>query len=58
MRVRTTVSWLAWSLAALSVAMLLVALAYVFVVSGVPTFQALVSDRGYAAKCGTSEKPD
>ena len=32
MRVRTTVSWLAWSLAALSVAMLLVALAYVFVV--------------------------
>ena len=41
MRVRTTVSWLAWSLAALSVAMLLVALAYFFVVSGVPTFQAL-----------------
>ena len=35
MRVRTTVSWLAWSLAALSVAMLLVALAYVFVVVGV-----------------------
>jgi flagellar biosynthesis protein FliQ len=42
MRVRTTVSWLAWSLAALSVAMLLVALAYVFVVSGLQaTFQAL-----------------
>ena len=42
MRVRTTVSWLAWSLAALSVAMLLVALAYVFVVVGVQgTFQAL-----------------
>jgi hypothetical protein len=35
MRVRTTVSWLAWSLAALSVAMLLVALAYLFVVVGV-----------------------
>jgi hypothetical protein len=42
MRVRTTVSWLAWSLAALSVAMLLVALAYVFVVIGVQgTFFAL-----------------
>ena len=42
MRVRTTVSWLAWSLAALSVAMLLVALAYVFVVFGPQaTFQAL-----------------
>ena len=42
MRVRTTVSWLAWSLAALSVAMLLVALAYVFVVVGVQgTFHAL-----------------
>jgi len=39
---RTTVSWLAWSLAALSVAMFLVALAYVFVVSGLQaTFQAL-----------------
>jgi K+-sensing histidine kinase KdpD len=42
MRVRTTVSWLAWSLAALSVAMLLVALAYVFVVVGVQgAFQVL-----------------
>jgi hypothetical protein len=42
MRARTTVSWLAWSLAALSVAMLLVALAYVFVVFGLQaTFQAL-----------------
>ena len=42
MRARTTVSWLAWSLAALSVAMFLVALAYVFVVFGPQaTFQAL-----------------
>jgi hypothetical protein len=32
---RTTVSWLAWSLAALAVAMFSVALAYVFVVGGV-----------------------
>jgi hypothetical protein len=42
MRARTTVSWLAWSLAALCVAMFLVALAYVFVVLGLQaTFQAL-----------------